>query len=179
MSTRRFDYTPASVSEARQHVRRILQAQPRDLVDVAELLTSELVTNAVRHGASGFELKIDVDENIRVEVRDEGAGRPHVVAAGPHDPSGRGLGIVEALSIAWGVIPAAEGKTVWYELSLAPSQQGSVPEVSAEHLAGGASESASSRSSRSSRGRTRGRGSWKPACRAPRLRGLSLAPGHP
>jgi anti-sigma regulatory factor (Ser/Thr protein kinase) len=163
MSTRRFDYTPASVSEARRHVRRILEAQPRELVDVAELLTSELVTNAIRHGASGFELKIDVDENIRVEVRDEGAGRPAVVAAGPHDPSGRGLGIVEALSIAWGVFPTADGKTVWYELSLAPRQQGSVPRVSAEHLSSAASKLASSRRSQ---GRTRRSKSGKPAGRA-------------
>jgi anti-sigma regulatory factor (Ser/Thr protein kinase) len=149
MSTRRFEYAPESVSEARRHVRQVLQAQPRELVDVAELLTSELVTNAIRHGASGFELKIDVAENIRVEVRDEGAGRPSVVAAGPQDPSGRGLGIVEALSIAWGVIPSADGKTVWYELPLAPKQARSVSSVSAEHLTGGASGS-SSRSSRSS-----------------------------
>jgi anti-sigma regulatory factor (Ser/Thr protein kinase) len=148
MNARHFDYAPESVAEARRHVRRVLQAQPRELVEVAELLTSELATNAIRHGACGFELKIDVDKSIRVEVRDEGAGSPSVVSAGPRDPSGRGLSIVEALSTAWGVIPTADGKTVWYELSLAPRQKRSASSVSAEHLAGGASRSASSLSSR-------------------------------
>jgi anti-sigma regulatory factor (Ser/Thr protein kinase) len=167
MSTRRFDYAPESVSEARRHVRQVLEAQPQELVDVAELLTSELVTNAIRHGATGFELKIDVGKNIRVEVRDEGAGRPAVVAAGPHDPSGRGLGIVEALSIAWGVIPTADGKTVWYELPLAPTHERSGSGVSAEHLRSRASGSASSRSSR---GPTRRRGSGKPTCRGTTVR---------
>lgn len=166
MNTRLFDYAPESVSEARRHVRHVLKAQPRELVDVAELLTSELVTNAIRHGATGFELKIDVDKNIRVEVRDEGTGRPRVVQAGPHDRSGRGLGIVEALAVAWGVIPTADGKTVWYELSLAPRQKRSVSSVSAEQLSGGASASASSRPSR---GRTRRRGSGNPPAAA-RLR---------
>jgi anti-sigma regulatory factor (Ser/Thr protein kinase) len=175
MNTRHFEFAPESVSEARRHVRRVLQAQPRDVVDVAELLTSELVTNAIRHGASGFELTIGVDKNIRVEVRDEGAGRPSVLSAGPQDPSGRGLGIVEALSIAWGVIPAADGKTVWYELSLAPSQQRSVSSVSAERPASGASRQAPSRSSR---GGTRRGASGKPACRGTgaRVLGASRTP---
>ncbi len=162
MNARHFDYAPEAVSEARRHVRRVLEAQPRDLVDVAELLTSELATNAIRHGESGFEVKIEVDKKIRVEVRDEGAGRPSVVSAGPKDPSGRGLGIVEALSSAWGVIPTANGKTVWYELPLAAKQERSSSSVSAEHPTGRASGSASSRSSR---GRVRQRGSGKPACR--------------
>jgi anti-sigma regulatory factor (Ser/Thr protein kinase) len=174
MSTRRFDYAPESVSEARRHVRQVLEAQPRELVDVAELLTSELVTNAIRHGATGFELKIDVEENIRVEVRDEGAGRPAVVAAGPQDPSGRGLGIVQALSTAWGVIPTADGKTVWYELPLAPRHERSVSSVSAEHLTSRASGPASSRSPRVPRGRSRRGGSGKPACRATTARALGL-----
>jgi anti-sigma regulatory factor (Ser/Thr protein kinase) len=117
MKARRFAYAPKSVGEARMHVRRALEAQPQDVVDTAELLTSELATNAIRHGASGFELKIEMGRNIRVEVRDRGTGRPAVVSASPRDPSGRGLGIVQALSSAWGVIPTAEGKTVWYELA--------------------------------------------------------------
>jgi hypothetical protein len=172
MNTRHFGYAPESVSEARHHLRQVLKAQPRDVVDVAELLTSELVTNAIRHGASGFELRIGVDKNIRVEVRDEGVGRPSVFSAAPQDPSGRGLGIVEALSIAWGVIPAADGKTVWYELSLAPSQQRSASSVSAEHPPGEASGPAQSRSSRA---RTRRGASCKPASRDMRARVLAAS----
>jgi anti-sigma regulatory factor (Ser/Thr protein kinase) len=169
MNTRRFDYDLASVSEARRHVREVLRDQPRGVVDVAELLTSELVTNAIRHGASGFELKIELDENVRVEVRDEGAGNPHVISAGPQDPSGRGLGIVEALSIAWGVIPTADGKTVWYELPLAPMQRRSVPRASAEHLTSAASKSVSTHSSRA---HTRRRRSGKATGRGTAARAL-------
>jgi anti-sigma regulatory factor (Ser/Thr protein kinase) len=172
MNTQRFDYAPESVSEARRYVKQVLKGQPQDVVDVAELLTSELVTNAVRHGASGFELKIGVDENIRVEVRDEGAGRPAVVSAGPRDPSGRGLGIVEALSTAWGVIPTADGKTVWYELSLAPRRDHAGSSASAEHPTGG---SAAAAPSRSVRGRARRSASGKPARRGTGARALASA----
>jgi anti-sigma regulatory factor (Ser/Thr protein kinase) len=122
MSTRRFGYALDSVAEARLHVRQVLEAQPRELVDVAELLTSELATNAIIHAASGFELEIDVDRKVRVEVRDAGGGRPAVLHAGPRDGSGRGLGLVQALSSAWGIIPSPPGKTVWYELPIASEE---------------------------------------------------------
>lgn len=127
MTTRRFGYALDSVAEARLHVRQVLEGQPQELVDVAELLTSELATNAIIHAASGFELEIDVERKIRVEVRDAGGGRPAVLHAGPHDGSGRGLGLVQALSSAWGIIPSPPGKTVWYELPLAsePHARGS------------------------------------------------------
>jgi anti-sigma regulatory factor (Ser/Thr protein kinase) len=122
MSVRRFGYALDSVAEARLHVRRALEDQPQELIDVAELLTSELATNAIIHAASGFDLEIDIDRTIRVEVRDAGGGRPAVLQAGPQDGSGRGLGLVEALSSAWGVIPSSPGKTVWYELPVASEE---------------------------------------------------------
>jgi anti-sigma regulatory factor (Ser/Thr protein kinase) len=122
MSVRHFDYALDSVAEARLHVRRALDDQPQELIDVAELLTSELATNAIIHAASGFELDIEVDRRIRVEVRDAGGGRPAVLQAGPRDGSGRGLGLVQALSSAWGVIPSSPGKTVWYELAVASEE---------------------------------------------------------
>jgi anti-sigma regulatory factor (Ser/Thr protein kinase) len=122
MSVRRFDHALDSVAEARSHVRRELEDQPQEVIDVAELLTSELATNAIIHAASGFELEIDVDRTIRVEVRDAGGGRPAVLHAGPQDGSGRGLGLVQALSSAWGVTPSSPGKTVWYELAVASEE---------------------------------------------------------
>jgi anti-sigma regulatory factor (Ser/Thr protein kinase) len=122
MSIRRFGYALDSVAEARSHVREVLEDQPQELVDVAELLTSELATNAIIHAASGFELEIDVDRKVRVEVRDAGGGRPAVLQAGPQDGSGRGLGLVQALSSAWGIIPSPPGKTVWYELPVASEE---------------------------------------------------------
>jgi anti-sigma regulatory factor (Ser/Thr protein kinase) len=182
MSTRRFGYTKESVSEARTHLRRVLEDQPQELVDVAELLTSELATNAIRHGASGFELKIEVDESIRLEVRDTGVGRPAVVAAGPHDSSGRGLGIVEALSSAWGVISSSVGKTVWCELPIPRVRGGSARRVSVERLAGGASSPRRGAGRRSAAvrpdpgGTTRGTGLSASGPRCQRVRAYSVSP---
>lgn len=132
MSVRRFGYALDSVAEARLYVRRVLEDQPQELIDVAELLTSELATNAIIHAASGFDLEIDVGRTIRVEVRDAGGGRPAVLQAGPQDGSGRGLGLVQALSSAWGVIPSSPGKTVWYELPVA-SEEPARGRVSTSH----------------------------------------------
>jgi hypothetical protein len=70
----------------------------------------------VRHAQTGFELTISLQGQIRVEVRDTGQGKPTVLSPGPQDPSGRGLRILEAIADTWGIIPAPEGKTVWFEL---------------------------------------------------------------
>ncbi len=119
-SARNFSCSPESVSQARAFVREVLQGQPRELVEAAELLTSELTSNCVRHARTDFELVIDSNGEVRVEVRDAGAGKPARLAPSPQDPSGRGLGIVDALSESWGIAPEREGKTVWFTLSHAP-----------------------------------------------------------
>ncbi|MEV4948734.1 ATP-binding protein [Streptomyces sp. NPDC053755] len=86
--------------------------------DVAELLTSELVTNALIHTEHGAVVTATVvPENLRVEVRDfvPGLTAPHVPAAddGTH---GRGLVLVDALADSWGVEDQEVGKVVWFEL---------------------------------------------------------------
>jgi anti-sigma regulatory factor (Ser/Thr protein kinase) len=89
------------------------------VVEAAELMTSELATNVLRHAQSSFELTIHVTEDqVRVEVRDSGEGQPTLRSPDPHEHSGRGLRIVQALSDAWGVIPTASGKLVWFTLSV-------------------------------------------------------------
>jgi anti-sigma regulatory factor (Ser/Thr protein kinase) len=91
-----------SPAQARSVVRRMLQLWDADAdVEIAELLTSEVVTNAVRHAATEIMLRVLADEStVRVEV------------------SGYGLHIVERLATRWGVDPAgANGKVVWFELS--------------------------------------------------------------
>ena len=90
---------------------------------VIELLTGELVSNAVQHGPAGGDLRIGVGIDgamVRVSVRDEGAGQPRLEALDVTAPSGRGLVLVEVLSSAWGtVIHADGGKTVWFEVDTA------------------------------------------------------------
>jgi anti-sigma regulatory factor (Ser/Thr protein kinase) len=116
---RRFDCQPESVAGARHFVRDILSDQPRELAEAAELMSSELATNSVRHARSDFELAILLSqEEIRVEVSDHGQGQPVPRSPTPREQSGRGLQIVQALSDAWGISPSSNGKLVWFTLPL-------------------------------------------------------------
>ncbi|MFF6779152.1 ATP-binding protein [Streptomyces sp. NPDC012637] len=87
--------------------------------DVAELLTSELVTNALVHTGRGAVVTATVvPEHLRVEVRDFVSEmiRPCVPIAddGTH---GRGLVLVQTLADSWGVEDRGVGKVVWFELA--------------------------------------------------------------
>jgi anti-sigma regulatory factor (Ser/Thr protein kinase) len=116
-SARRFPCRAESVAAARHFIRDVLQSRPRELVEAAELMTSELATNCVRHAHSDFELAIhDSREEIRVEVSDNGQGQPTLRSPTPQEHSGRGLRIVEELSTSWGTIPSPNGKLVWFTL---------------------------------------------------------------
>ena len=108
-----------SVAEARHFVARLLDRWDGsiDLSDV-ELLTSEVVTNAVIHGGSEVVLAVRYDlttSTVTVEVHDEGSNRPSQPAPDPHATSGRGLAIVGEVADAWGVrdVPG-DGKVVWF-----------------------------------------------------------------
>ncbi|SEL84780.1 ATP-binding protein [Nonomuraea pusilla] len=80
------------------------------------LVVSELVTNALRHGAGAPVLRVECDhDRVRVEVRDTGERLPE-----PREPepgSGWGLRVVDMLSTGWGVRGDGEGKAVWCELA--------------------------------------------------------------
>lgn len=87
--------------------------------DVAELLTSELVTNALVHTGQGAVVTATVvPEQLRVEVRDfePGLDRPPVPPA-DDGTSGRGLFLVRELADSWGVEEQGTGKVVWFELN--------------------------------------------------------------
>jgi anti-sigma regulatory factor (Ser/Thr protein kinase) len=116
-TSRTFRCRPEAVPAARLFVRAALSDQPEWIADAAELMASELATNCVRHAHTDFELTVESDGHIRVEVRDTGSGRPRLLSPAPRDESGRGLQIVEAMSDAWGVRSAADGKAVWFMLS--------------------------------------------------------------
>lgn len=117
MTTRkRFAGEPTGVTAARRFIREQLADEDAVTVETAELMTSELASNCVRHAASDFEVAISSRSPVRIEVRDHGSGRPRVLSPGPDEPSGRGLAIVQALAESWGVIPAEAGKIVWFAL---------------------------------------------------------------
>ncbi|MFF7813885.1 SpoIIE family protein phosphatase [Streptomyces sp. NPDC007945] len=90
-----------------------------------ELIVSELVTNAVRHGAPPYALRLlRGDSTLTVEVRDGAATAPHLRHAKAADEGGRGLHICAMLADAWGVRYEEDGKTVWAELALDAEEGG-------------------------------------------------------
>ena len=66
---------------------RRARGENRDLIDAAELMASELTSNCVRHAGTGFDVSVSVGEQIRVDVRDSGGGRPRPLS--PDRPSRR------------------------------------------------------------------------------------------
>lgn len=123
-----FPARPASVPAARQFLRQALTGLPRDVSDRAELMLSELATNAVKHAGSPFNLTVNLRAGqLRVEVLDRGSGRPIPRQPSPDEPTGRGLLIVRTLADDWGIDSREKGKTVWFALAARPSPSASKP----------------------------------------------------
>jgi anti-sigma regulatory factor (Ser/Thr protein kinase) len=112
---------PTSVGAARRFVRDVLMSrQVADgVVDTVELLTSEVVTNAIIHARSGPQLVVEIDGDVvRVAVRDRSPEVPVRRLGRLDDVSGRGVVIVEELASAWGVEQERNGsKRVWFEVA--------------------------------------------------------------
>ncbi|MGW1810449.1 SpoIIE family protein phosphatase [Streptomyces sp. NPDC002078] len=83
-----------------------------------ELIVSELVANALRHGAPPYRLRLILDERLTCEVRDAGDSVPHLKHARTIDEGGRGLFIVASVADGWGIRYHAQGKTVWAQQRL-------------------------------------------------------------
>lgn len=111
---------PASITSARlarELVRNALDGFEAPLVEIAELLVSELVTNAVSHAQSAPVMRIDVSgDAVRVAVQDASREPVEVRDASQDSPSGRGLLLVDTLAASWGWAPTPEGKRVWFTL---------------------------------------------------------------
>lgn len=112
-----------NVRAARRFVRTCLRKWGLDrLTDIAVLLTSEIVTNAVLHAGPHSPLSAIVVNltqtagTTRVEVVDGDIALP-VVGSGEVDKqSGRGLLLLDALADSWGVSAGSDEKAVWFEL---------------------------------------------------------------
>lgn len=111
--------TPSSVARARRLVSDAVAAFGlRDVDDRAELLASELVTNAVMHARGPVRVRASRRRarTITVTVCDTESTLPRVEHGERTDDRGRGLQIVEAMSDRWGVVTRGDGKCVWFEL---------------------------------------------------------------
>lgn len=114
-----------SPSHARERLAPLLDnvGVQGDLADVALLLTSELVTNAIVHGQGDPTIEVRTsDRQIWVGVHDPDKHLPHIQPADSDALGGRGLLLVDALADAWATVPiAGDGKTVWFALSRQPA----------------------------------------------------------
>ena len=115
-------FEPAAAATARRELGGWLnQVGLSPLVDDATLVVSELIANAVRHAVPPLALHaIRMPAGVRLEVSDgaHDAMRPRTRTPDVGDPSGRGLGIVSALTQDWGVRADPHGKTVWADLPI-------------------------------------------------------------
>jgi anti-sigma regulatory factor (Ser/Thr protein kinase) len=113
-----YDPSPTAAGEARAEVRRQLEGWGlTEQCETAELLVSELVTNALVHAGSRLRLTLSAAHGVlRCEVWDADHRRPRVRHAPETAEGGRGMFLVEALAGRWGCHQDGPGKTVWFEL---------------------------------------------------------------
>jgi anti-sigma regulatory factor (Ser/Thr protein kinase) len=116
------------VSEARSFVRKVIGPE-NPVADVAVLLTSEIVTNAVVHSNSRCTdgtvtvLVTEIGGGLSIEVADDGSARSTPVVKGDiYASDGHGLYLVQTLADQWGYVRDEAGTTVWFWLSSAASR---------------------------------------------------------
>ncbi|MFD3455563.1 SpoIIE family protein phosphatase [Streptomyces sp. NPDC058691] len=127
--TREFDATHAAAWELTEDLAEVAHARDlassrltgwdlRDLAFTAEVVVSELVTNAIRYGTGPVELRLIRQDTLICEVSDSSNTAPHLRRARMFDEGGRGLFIVAQLAERWGTRQRPDGKTIWAELAL-------------------------------------------------------------
>jgi anti-sigma regulatory factor (Ser/Thr protein kinase) len=90
------------------------------MVPDAELLVSELVTNAVLHAHSAAVVSLAREnDHVRVSVSDKSSVLPRLRDYGPAAVTGRGMLLVDRVATRWGVDMDGSGKSVWFELGAA------------------------------------------------------------
>jgi anti-sigma regulatory factor (Ser/Thr protein kinase) len=110
------EYVPATPADARAWLRTLLPENSHD----AELVLSELVTNAVIHGTGPVRCTATIDADaITLEVSQPAVGAIHIPSAAEGDAiGGRGLSIVEAVSETWGTRFDGAHFTAWATLPI-------------------------------------------------------------
>lgn len=121
---------PSDVSR----VRRAGSAQLTDwgLGDVtftAELILSELITNAIRYGTPPIRVRLLRDRTLICEISDGSSTSPHLRYAATTDEGGRGLFLVAQYAERWGTRYTDRGKVIWAELPLTGAAEPAPPSV--------------------------------------------------
>ncbi len=118
MDRLRLNPSPASVGRARRFSERWLDDEGApELAEVVTLVVSELVTNVVLHARTPFELCLEHrGDRLRVSVADEAGAAPVRNSIDVEAGSGRGLQLIDAMSIEAGLEVTGRGKQVWCEL---------------------------------------------------------------
>lgn len=114
---------PPDLGSAREARRFVADCASRlgrpEVAELAQLLVSELVTNAVAHARTSVAIQcVPTDEGLRIVVCDGSSDLPAPRHPDPWDERGRGLLLVESLASRWGTryVPP-QGKAVWFELA--------------------------------------------------------------
>jgi anti-sigma regulatory factor (Ser/Thr protein kinase) len=117
MVTLELPAVPASAARARRLVERELGSTcPREVIEIATLLATELVTNVVLHAGTSMRFEVEHRDCVRIEVQDSSPGLPVPRRTSVDATTGRGLLLIERLATAWGVEARPTGKAVWLEL---------------------------------------------------------------
>ena len=110
----------AATVTARQVVEGVCRAwHIEHVLETAQLVITELVSNVVRHARTAMEVSLEVSPGaLRLAVRDGEPRAPQPGAAGDSmAETGRGLLVIQALTTGWGATPTEHGKVVWAVLS--------------------------------------------------------------
>jgi anti-sigma regulatory factor (Ser/Thr protein kinase) len=121
-------HDPASAARVRHSIAADLARHDvvPDRIDDVVLVANELVTNAVLHTAAGGDDQLDVawevaPDHVLVRVADTSPDVPHRRSTHDTVGRGRGLSIVAALALDWGVRRTNQGKQVWARVPIAVS----------------------------------------------------------
>ena len=133
-SARRYPPDPAIVTSVRSFAAgRLKTLQLNELRDEVELLLTELITNAIIHARTEFEIRVEASgAGVRVEVTDDNPTMPVAGTLSAAALSGRGLMLVQSMSTRWGAHRnPAGGKSVWFEITPGAVESPTVDDVDA------------------------------------------------
>ncbi|MFI0817092.1 SpoIIE family protein phosphatase [Streptomyces sp. NPDC021098] len=110
---------PAAVAGVRAEVlRQLAEWGMEEVAFTAELVLSELITNAIRYATGPIRLQLIHDRGLICEVSDTSSTSPHLRYATTTDEGGRGLFLVAQFAERWGTRYTSGGKVIWAELAL-------------------------------------------------------------